>query len=172
MMIREKDLAEEDLFRLALACRPALAEHGAEWLINGSARVARRAGATGVHLTGSQDIAAARAAAGEGLVVGKSVHSATEARAAEEAGAEYLLFGPVYDTPSKSPFGPPQGVEKLSVVCASVRIPVFAVGGVDPVRAGACLRGGASGVAVISSLARLPEPAAVMREFERELGSL
>jgi thiamine-phosphate pyrophosphorylase len=75
-----------------------------------------------------------------------------EARAAEPEGADFLLFGPVYDTPSKRQYGPPQGVAALERVASAVRLPVFAVGGVIPARVAEVTRAGASGVAVIAAI--------------------
>jgi thiamine-phosphate pyrophosphorylase len=70
-------------------------------------------------------------------------------RAAERDGADYVFFGPVFATPSKAAFGPPQGVEKLTAACRHAGIPVFAIGGITEQNAAACLAAGAAGVAAI-----------------------
>ena len=79
------------------------------------------------------------------FVVGASCHSLAEAQSAEKAGASYLFFGPVFATPSKLAYGPPQGLQRLEEVCRSVKIPVLAIGGVTLENAATCLRAGASG---------------------------
>jgi thiamine-phosphate pyrophosphorylase len=71
------------------------------------------------------------------------------ARAAERGGANYIFFGPVFATPSKAAFGPPQGVKRLREVCAAVEIPVLAIGGINLENARACIDAGAAGVAAI-----------------------
>jgi thiamine-phosphate pyrophosphorylase len=105
-------------------------------------------------------------------VVGKSCHSIVAAIAAERDGADYILFGPVYETESKKAFGAPLGVGMLRDICASLRIPVFAVGGITATRAAECRSVGAHGVAVISALAPSQHLPAAFREFELALGSL
>jgi len=172
VMLREKDLGEDALYNLAVKCRPVFERHRVTWTVNGSIDVARRAGAAGVHLTAAQDPGGARAALGAGALVGKSVHAKGEAEEAERAGADFLVFGPVYATPSKVKYGPPQGLGKLGEVCAAVRIPVFAVGGVTPDCAGECVAAGARGVAAVSALMTAEKPEVILARYEYELGKL
>ncbi len=167
IMIREKDLDEEALYALTVRCRPVFEKYGADWFINGSVAVARRSGATGVHLTDGQEVPAARGVLGENALIGKSVHGLPEAVAAAEAGADLLTFGPVYATLSKARYGPPHGLARLREVCAAVRVPVFAIGGVTPERVCECREAGACGVAAISAfMAREGAEEAVAR-YER-----
>src|ERR1019366_6321417 len=81
--------------------------------------------------------------------IGVSCHSLEAARAAERGGANYIFFGPVFATPSKAAFGPPQGMERLRELCAAVEIPVLAIGGINFENARACIDAGAAGVAAI-----------------------
>ena len=83
------------------------------------------------------------------FLIGVSCHSLESARAAERGGADYVFFGPVFATPSKAAFGAPQGIERLREVCASIEIPVLAIGGINLENARACLAVGAAGVAAI-----------------------
>jgi len=81
--------------------------------------------------------------------VGASCHSLDAAQQAERDGADYIFFGPVFDTPAKRKFGPPQGIERLKEVCHGVQIPVLAIGGVTIENARECLQAGAAGLASI-----------------------
>jgi thiamine-phosphate pyrophosphorylase len=81
--------------------------------------------------------------------IGVSCHSAQQARKAEQDGANHIFFGPIFDTPSKRPYGPPQGLGRLQEVSAALQIPVIAIGGINESNAQDCIRAGASGVAAI-----------------------
>ena len=70
--------------------------------------------------------------------IGASVHSLEEAQSAQAEGADYVIFGPVFATPSKLAFGPPQGLERLAAMCRCVTIPVLAIGGISPENARQC----------------------------------
>jgi len=83
------------------------------------------------------------------FLIGVSCHSLGSARAAEKGGADYVFFGPVFETPSKAAFGAPQGIERLREVCAALRIPVLAIGGVNAENLRDCIQAGAAGIAAI-----------------------
>lgn len=101
--------------------------------------------------------------------IGRSVHSIHAARLADEEEADYLVAGPIFDTPSKQPFGPAIGLEILREITHNVRIPVFAVGGIDADRVNACLGAGAHGVAVIRAIWEAPIPREPLRELLDQL---
>jgi thiamine-phosphate diphosphorylase len=122
-------------------------ELGATFVVNDDVEAAVLLGADGVHL-GRTDPGAERALA-EGLLLGLSASSVDEARAAEARGAAYLGAGPVWATPSKADADPAIGLDGLREICTAVSVPVVAIGGVDASNAGACIRAGAAGVAVI-----------------------
>ena len=161
VQIREKDLPAGQLVELARRTtrlakeRARESERPARIIINDRLDVALAAQADGVHLGGesapASDVVrwchAGNAPAD--FVIGVSCHSVTEAREAENAKADYIFFGPVFETPSKRPFGAPQGIERLGEVCRSVNIPVVAIGGVNQENAPACVRAGAAGIAAI-----------------------
>lgn len=161
IQIREKDLTARELAALARNAisaldRAALASSARPRIIvNDRIDVALAAVAAGVHLSGTstpanEAVRWLRAGnAPRNFKAGVSCHSLTEARDAEAAGANYVFFGPIYETPSKTSFGQPQGVERLGEVCRSVRIPVLAIGGISESNALACLRAGAAGIAAI-----------------------
>lgn len=170
--LREKDLDPEALYRLAVTCRPIFDRHHIQWTVNGAVDVARRAESTGIHLTSAQDVAATRNAVGAGALLGRSVHSVAEGLAAAAAGADYLVLGPVYPTPSKAAFGPPVGLAALRELASTTPVPVFAVGGITPDRAEACRQEGAWGVAVVSTLMRTEVPDETLARYEHALGKL
>ena len=119
-------------------------------LVNDRADIARAAGADGVHLT-SQSLPAVevRRIFGREFLIGVSTHSLAEARAASD-GADFVVFGPIFDTESKRAFGEPQGLDKLRELTSKLpEIPVIAIGGITMENFDACLGSGASGVAAI-----------------------
>jgi thiamine-phosphate pyrophosphorylase len=120
-------------------------------VVNDRLDVALALGAAGVHL-GTQSIpaAAVRRIAPAGFLVGVSCHSLEEAQAAEAASADYILLGPIFETPAKVQYGPPLGLEKLREVAAKLRIPILALGGITVDRVKSCLVAGAAGIAGIS----------------------
>ncbi len=171
VQLREKDMAVRDLLGLAHTLRDSTRRHGAKLLINDRADVALAVGADGVQRAGtSLPVSALRAISPSGFLIGASVHAVDEASAAESAGADFLLFGPVYDTPSKRQYGPPQGLAALEQVSSAVGIPVFGVGGVTPDRVSEVLRTGAAGVAVIGAILAAERPADAVKAFLDALG--
>ena len=133
---------------------PKRATTSARVLVNDRLDVALAANAAGVHLGEKslpvEVVAEWRRSTGRlDFLIGVSCHSLESARAAERGGADYIFFGPVFATPSKAAFGAPQGIERLREVCASVEIPVLAIGGVNVENARECIAAGAAGIAAI-----------------------
>jgi thiamine-phosphate pyrophosphorylase len=154
VQIREREMPTRELLALVKAAI-GVREGDARVLVNDRLDVAQAAGAAGVHLGGGSVPAREvvrwlreRNVPAE-FLVGVSCHSKEEVREAEDAGAGYVFFGPVFETPSKKSYGPPQGIAKLAEVCGAVRIPVIAIGGVNEVNAAECVRAGAAGIAAI-----------------------
>ena len=171
VQLREKDLAVRDLLGLAHALRDSTRRHGARLLINDRADVALAVGADGVQRAGtSLPVSALRAISPPGFLIGASVHAVDEARTAESDGADFLLFGPVYDTPSKHRYGAPQGIAALERATSAVGKPVFGVGGVTPARVAEVVRAGAAGVAVIGAILGAERPAYAVKAFLDALG--
>jgi thiamine-phosphate pyrophosphorylase len=166
VQVREKDLPAAELARLCRALRPLTAARGAWLIVNDRVDVALAVGADAVQRTTvSLAIEDIRAVADQRLRIGASVHGLEEALAAQEAGADWVVFGPVYDTPSKRRYGPPQGLEALRRVAAATRVPVIAIGGITPERVREVRAAGAAGVAVISAILTADRPGDATRRF-------
>jgi thiamine-phosphate pyrophosphorylase len=154
IQIREKDLEARSLVDLARFAVAETGAAGARVLVNDRLDVALAANAGGVHLGEKslplEKVIEWRRSAGRlDFLIGVSCHSLESARTAERGGADYIFFGPVFATPSKAAFGAPQGTERLREVCASVEIPVLAIGGVNLENARECMTAGAAGIAAI-----------------------
>ena len=170
VQLREKDLGGRELFTLADQLKSVCASHGARLFINDRIDVALAVDADGVQLgSASMPVGAARELLGDQKLIGASTHSLAEASTAEQAGADFVLFGPVYFTPSKSAYGKPQGIEPLREVVEKISIPVYAIGGIKPEHIGAVKRAGARGVALISAVMAAAEPREAAREILRRL---
>lgn len=174
VQIREKDLPGRELLALALQIVKGVRTSGARVrvVVNGRLDVALAAKAAGVHLPAEGlPVRAVRERVGKKFLIGRSVHSVQEARQAGKEGADYLFFGPVFPTPSKAAYGPPQGAAILRKVTAAVRIPVWAIGGIN-VETSVELAGiPIAGVAVVSSLMTSPDPLAAARALKDAVGT-
>ena len=166
LQAREKDLGAADLAALCQRLRELTRDHGAQLVVNDRVDVALAVGAEGVQRThASLPVDHIRRIAGQRLAIGASVHSLEDAIDAELRGADWLVFGPVYDTPSKRRWGPPQGLERLAKVAKAVRVPIVAIGGITPERVKDVRAAGASGVAAIAAILDTPSPADATKRF-------
>jgi thiamine-phosphate pyrophosphorylase len=161
IQLREKDLSGREGFDLARATlqRIRMRGPGTRLLINDRLDLALSSGAGGVHLSENslmvqdarrlRDDYFARHSVTPDFLIGVSCHSLGSALAAARGGADYIYFSPIFSTPSKELYGPPQGVERLAQICRAVDIPVLAIGGVNAQNATQCFAAGAAGVAAI-----------------------
>ena len=178
IQIREKDLTGKQLssltrdgLRESRAARPAGEYCATRILVNDRVDVALAENADGVHL-GENGLPVAevsqfvkRPSSPEGFLVGASCHSIEGARSAAADRADYIVFGPIFATPSKAQFGQPQGVERLAEVCRKVSIPVVAIGGITLDNADACVGAGAAGIAAIRLFQDSHDPAGFIRSL-------
>jgi len=100
--------------------------------------------------------------------VGSSAHSLEEALEAQERGADYLFYGPVFPTPSKISYGPPVGVQSLEVVLSRVDLPVYAIGGISLENLDSLRNLPLAGVAMVSAFVRASSVAELIREVHRQ----
>jgi thiamine-phosphate pyrophosphorylase len=166
VQLREKDLPGGALFRLAGELRALTWRFGARLIVNERADVAVAVSADGLHLPAAGlPVDAARRVLGHDRLLGVSTHDAAEASAAGRAGADYVVFGPVYETPSKEAYGAPQGLDGLAEACLRSPVPVVAIGGITAERVGDVARAGAAGIAVIRPLLGARDPDVATREL-------
>lgn len=166
VQLREKDLTGRELLALARELRKICTAHGALLLINDRIDVALACDADGVHLpTNSFSVRAARKLLGKSKLIGVSTHSIAEVEAANRAGANFVVFGPVYDPISKNANGPPAGIDALRAACELSDIPVYALGGITPDRIAELSECEVAGVAAIGSVFGAPSPAHATRHL-------
>jgi thiamine-phosphate pyrophosphorylase len=170
VQLREKDLSGKELFILAEKTRRLCQRYQAALLINDRLDVALAIDAAGVQLgKSSLPLPDARALLGNHRYIGASVHSLEEARCAETAGADFIVFGPVYFTPSKAAFGPPQGVPALKKIVEIARLPVYAIGGIKPDNIPELRSACVERIALISAIIDAPQPKQATEEIIRLL---
>lgn len=168
VQLREKDLPREELVRLARVLHPLCHSAKAPLLINTHVEVVKEVRADGVHLpAGGMSIADARRALGPGALIGQSCHTRKEVACAGEEGADFVVFGPVWDTEGKKG----QGMTALHLAAKTSPLPVFAVGGVTPARARRAINAGAHGVACIRSVLGAADPASAALEMWEAVSS-
>jgi thiamine-phosphate pyrophosphorylase len=179
VQIREKDLSAKEIAAIARqALQSARAGSDANRtpvriLVNDRLDVALAAGTGGVHLgensLPAQEVKRFSAARRQDndFLIGVSCHSLESAKSAASDGADYLFFGPVFATPSKTAFGAPQGLERLAQVCNAVSLPVLAIGGITLENAGECLTAGAAGISAIRLFQDSADPAATIRALRK-----
>jgi len=161
VQLRDKELPDDKRLQLARQLRSLTRLYGARLLINGSVDIALAVEADGVHLgAASLSVAEARQLLGPSRLIGYSAHSLKELGSAAEQGADFATFSPIFFTPSKAAYGPPQGMERLQAACSTSPLPVIALGGIDQNRITAIRQAGARGVAVISAILSSSEPRA------------
>ncbi len=153
IQLREKDATTKELLAMSYGMRELTEKYGAMLFINDRVDVALCVKADGVHLGRSGiPVYAVRDIFGDRLKIGVSTHNLEEALTAERKGADFITFGPLYHTPSKSSYGEPVGLASLKMIRGKVRLPIFGIGGIKPERVKEVKDAGAYGVALISGI--------------------
>ncbi|MBI5097681.1 MAG: thiamine phosphate synthase [Nitrospirae bacterium] len=154
IQLREKQMSKKNLYREALSIRSLTLRHKTTFIMNDYIDIALAAAADGVHL-GQDDmpIKEARKIMGKKKIIGISTHSLKQAISAEDAGADYIGFGPMFSTSTKDS-GLPKGLKALREVRKHIKIPIVAIGGINPENVSSALEAGADSVAVMSAILR------------------
>ncbi|MFO0900789.1 MAG: thiamine phosphate synthase [Pirellulales bacterium] len=160
IQLRAKGLADHEVVERAQAMKQALVGSATLLILNDRPDLTRQAGADGVHL-GQEDLSvkAARALVGSRALIGVSIHTLEQARQAVLAGASYLGVGPTFPSQTKH-FEAFAGLELVRQVAAEIRLPAFAIGGIDAGNVAQVKSAGLGRVAVSAAIARAPDPAA------------
>ena len=166
IQLRERDLSARELVTLAREVQAVTASRRSQLLINDRIDVALALEGVGVHLrSNSLPVSVARQLLGAQRLLGISAHAVEEVLSAQSQGADYIVLGPIYETPSKQMFGPPLGIHTLEKACRLVRIPIIGIGGVTTARAREMRRAGAFGVAVITAVLGAADVESATREL-------
>ena len=159
VQLREKDSDQPGSLRTAYELRKLTARYGARLFINDRIDIALAVDADGVHLGASSiPVHRARKILGDKRLIGVSCHNRISAITAQEKGADFITFGPVFYTPSKAAYGDPVGVDKLAEIVELLRIPVFALGGINRKNVSQVIAAGAHGIALISAILAADDP--------------
>ncbi len=171
IQLRDKRASSRDLYALAVAMQTLCAGLGATFIINDRVDIALAANTDGVHL-GQTDlpIPAARKILGDHKLIGGTAATLEEALQVERDGADYIGFGHIFPTNTKAKPSAPKGIEQLSQVIASVKIPVMAIGGITHSNVEDVARTGSS-VAVISAVCASDNPTAATRTLVQTISS-
>lgn len=169
IQLREKDLVSRDLYEIAYELRKLTSRYDARLFINDRIDIALAVEADGVHLGNSSiPLHRARKILGEKRLIGVSCHNQISAITAQETGADFITFGPVFYTPSKAVYGDPTGTDKLHTIANLLQIPVFALGGINRHNVPQAIAAGVHGIALVSAIMAAENP----REETKALLSL
>jgi thiamine-phosphate pyrophosphorylase len=172
VQLREKDLSGRDAFLLAERSHKLCQAYRAALFINDRVDVALAVDAAGVQLgKPSIPVETARALLGSQKLIGVSTHTLEEAKAAEQSGADFILFGPVYFTASKAAYGSPQGLSALKTIVDNISLPVYAIGGITLENVESAKNTGVRGVALISAIVSAANPKEAAEKMLRQLRS-
>jgi thiamine-phosphate diphosphorylase len=165
MQLRLKDAPGRDFLAAARAIADLCRKRGATLIVNDRVDIAILAGADGVHL-GQTDLPldAARRIIGNDRTIGISTHNVEQARAAEDGGADYVGFGPMYAGGLRNNAAG-KGLDELRAIRAAIRIPIVAIGGITEARVAETLAAGADAVAIITDVVQAPDLGAKVRSI-------
>jgi thiamine-phosphate pyrophosphorylase len=171
VQLRAPDLPDDELIAVGSELARACADANVLFIVNDRPEIAVKVGAGGAHVGRGDDPSEARRLLGSDRVLGMSVDGASQAREAEDLGADYLGVT-VWATPTK-PEAVPRGLGLVRAISAGSALPIVGIGGIDATNAASVIDAGAAGVAVISAVAADPDPIEATRELahvvDREL---
>ena len=171
IQLRGKARPVSELVALADKLHQITSESGIPLIANDHVEIAQQVPLEGVHVGQEDDsVASVREKAGRQLLVGRSTHSVAQALAAQDEGADYIGFGPIFATPTKPDYKP-IGLENLSEVHAKVSVPIFCIGGIKIDNLKEVIAAGARRVAIVSGLLKAADIAQYAREAKQMLRS-
>jgi thiamine-phosphate pyrophosphorylase len=166
IQLRERDMSTSELLALAHKIRSITTPPAVSLIVNDRVDLVMALNLDGVHLrSDSLPTLPVRELIGPRRLIGISTHSTEEVQRANQDGADYIVFGPIFDTPSKRSFGHPLGLDLLAAVCRESTVPILAIGGITLERVHDVRRAGAHGVAVIGALLTRDDIGEAVREF-------
>lgn len=167
VQLREKNSSTREFIKQGLLLRDFLAVQNILLIINDRLDVALAIGADGVHL-GKTDmpVSMAKKIVGKSMIIGMSAECLDDAVRAEKEGADYIGVGPIFSTETKTDTGPPIGLDGLSQIRKVVNIPLIAIGGLNHSNAGAVIKRGADGIAVVSAIVSSKDPEKAAKELK------
>lgn len=169
LQLRAKKLEQREIERLARLMLPITRGHGVPLVINDHLEIAAAVGSEGVHVGQDDDaVMKARTVVGAGCFVGKSTHSLAQAAAAQEEGADYIGFGPLYATGTKPDYVP-IGLQDITEAHQRVTVPIFCIGGVNAGRLEEIVKAGAKRVVVVSAFLLAGDVVADVRGLKERL---
>ncbi|HHZ83627.1 MAG TPA: thiamine phosphate synthase [Nitrospirales bacterium] len=170
VQVREKDLPIRSLLTLTREIAAATKRCGAQCFVNDRVDVCLSVPGVGIHLrSDSLPVDKVRRLVGPDRVIAVSTHSSDEVQRAEQQGADFVVLGPIYDTPSKRAFGAPLGPTAIDSARSKSRLPIFAIGGITLESVGEVMGAGASGIAVISAIMAAPDVGLITRALCAEI---
>lgn len=166
VQLREKDLPTRELLDLAYRTREITIKYGAKLFVNDRLDIAMSVEADGVHIGQSgMPVHAVRKVIAHKMMLGVSTHNVQEALTAQEEGADFITFGPLYQTPSKLQYGGPVGIDSLKKVRERLSVPVFGIGGIKLYNIKEVMDSGADGIALISGILGAGNVNAAAKEY-------
>lgn len=173
VQLRDKQAVTREMIATARALKAALAGTGALLIVNDDVEAAIASRADGVHVgQGDLNPAAVRARIGPARILGLSVTTLAEARAADPACVDYLGIGPVFPTGTKADHAPAMGIDGLQAAVGATSLPAVAIGGLKAAHVGPVLATGAQGLAVVSAICGQADPEGAARDLMHEIRSV
>jgi thiamine-phosphate pyrophosphorylase len=165
---RDRDLDLGERRRLAESLSGIVRSSGAFLTVGGDVELAASVAADGVHLPSEASVSAARQLLGARALIGVSAHGLDDVRRATEAGADYVTLSPIFPSSSKPGYGPALGVSAIGIA-VRCGVPIVALGGITPSRAGECRLMGAAGVAVMGDMMCADNPDRLVADYQETL---
>ncbi len=152
IQLREKHLSKKEIYKEAAALRSLTKKHKTTLIINDYVDIALMVNADGVHF-GQDDmpIKEARKILGKNKIIGVSTHTLKQAAKAQEEGADYIGFGPIFQTATKDA-GSPKGVNVLREIRKNIKVPIVAIGGITFENVSDVMSAGADAAAMASGI--------------------